>query len=43
VECAEWECSSAVSCGTVEWIVLIGRVAVQCAVEQLSGMCLVGR
>jgi len=26
VECAEWEGSSEVGCGTVEWNVLCGRV-----------------
>jgi len=39
VECAEWEGSSELDCGTVEWNVLIGRVAVQCAAVQLIGMC----
>jgi len=37
VECAEWESSSAVGCGTVQWNVLIGRVAVQWAAVHLWG------
>ena len=37
MECAEWEGSSAVGCGTVEWSVLSGRVAVQWAAVRLSG------
>jgi len=39
VECDDWEGSSAVGCGTVEWNVLSGRVAVQWAAVQFSGMC----
>jgi len=38
VECAVWEGSSTVGCGTVEWNVLSGRVAVQWAAVHLRGM-----
>jgi len=31
-----WEGSSAVTCGAVEWNVLIGRLAVQWAAVQMS-------
>ena len=36
MECVEWEGSSAVGCGTVEWNLLSGRAAVQCAALQLK-------